>query len=748
MNRVIGDLVLGVRLAVGGSRKSWTRLALQGLGIGLGVAVLLFAASLPSVLDARQDRHNARNAVSEGTGPAPLLAESQSHPFRSEYVRGTYLRAMSPDAPVPQGIAKVPGDGEVFVSPALADLLATPAGTELLKPRFPQKVVGTISQAGLLNPRELLFFAGDARIQPNEHGNTVYGWGIAHEGGGMDPLLWLLSIVGIVVLLFPVLVFVGVATRLAAAQRDRRLAALRLVGASASRVRLIASGEALAGALAGLVVGFGLFYAVRPSLDRISISELSAFPSDVMPTTALTLTVVVAVPVLAVVTSLVAMRRTIIEPLGVVRDQKPVRRRVWWRLVPVVAGIALLVSQAGKIGETDGRPNQWPVVLGIVLLMLGIPVLLPWLVERVVFLMRGRTPALQLAVRRLQLDSGTAARVVGGVAVVLAGTVTLQMLLAGVEQEVRADEKKQANFNYLTINPGTDSDVNAIAAALKSSKGVTVVHRIDQAFGTLDSGGHIAINIASCEALAAQGPVPNCTDGKAYVVPYGDGQPTAQAGDVLTLRHSGEKWTVPSSLETTQATFPGLVLTPAAAKGLVAFNSQYIAKLDPSVPDAAEHARNALTVARPWQVFTYFVGQDDTAEAERVFGVIRRALLAGTLLTLLVAAASLLVVALEQVRERRRPLAVLAASGVPRGTLARSLLWQNALPLAISTVVSLATGIGLGVLVMRVFGAEVAYDWAGLGLITAIVVGLTFAVTALTLPSLRRATGALGLRTE
>ena len=34
------------------------------------------------------------------------------------------------------------------------------------------------------------------------------------------------------------------------------------------------------------------------------------------------------------------------------------------------------------------------------------------------------------------------------------------------------------------------------------------------------------------------------------------------------------------------------------------------------------------------------------------------------------------------------------------------------------------------------------------GLITAIVAGLTFTVTALTLPSLRRATGALGLRTE
>jgi ABC-type lipoprotein release transport system permease subunit len=745
VNQVISDLALGVRLAVGGSRKSWARLALQAIGIGLGVAVLLFAASLPSVMDARAERQDARNTVSQGSGPAPLLMEEQSHPFRSDYLLGSYLKAQTPNAPAPPGIDRVPGDGEIFVSPAVADLLAGPGG-ELLRPRFPQKIVGTISPAGLLNPGELRFYAGDSAIEESPGSNTVYGWGVVHSSRGLDPLLWVLSLVGVVVLLFPVLVFVGVATRLAAAQRDRRLAALRLVGAAASRVRLIASGESLAGALAGLVVGFGIFFAVRPFVDRISIQQLTAYPSDVMPTPALTLTVVVAVPVLAVVTSLVAMRRTIIEPLGVVRDQKPARRRLWWRLVPVAAGVALLVSQFGKTGPVE-KPNQWPVVSGIVLLMLGIPVMLPWLVERAVFRMRGRTPALQLAVRRLQLDAGTAARVVGGVAVVLAGTVTLQMMLAGVEQEVRTNEKKQASFSYLTVNPGREADANSVMASLEKSTGVLSVHRLDQTFGELN-GDYVVATIAPCEALElkSQGIVPNCTDGKAYVVPA-QGQAPVQAGDVLSLRPSNEKWTVPS-LEMADGKQSGLFLTPAAAHGLVARQSEFIAELDPASPDAAEHARNALARQRPWQVHTYFVGQDDTDEMERLFGVIRRALLAGSLLTLLVGAASLLVVALEQVRERRRPLAVMAASGVPRGTLARSLLWQNALPLAIATVVSLATGIGLGALVMRVFNAEVAYDWTGIGLITGIVVALVLAVTALTLPSLRRATGALGLRTE
>jgi ABC-type lipoprotein release transport system permease subunit len=745
VNRVISDLILGVRLAVGGSRKSWVRLALQGVGIGICVAFLLFAASLPSVIDAQRDRRDARNPVAQGSGPVPLLVEEQGYPFRSDIVVGKYLKALRPDAPVPPGIDRLPGDGEIFVSPAVADMLAAPGG-ELLKPRFPQKVVGTIGQAGLLNPGELLFYAGHAAIEESPGNNTVYGWGVTNRHSGkVDPLLWMLSLVGVVVLLFPVLVFVGVATRLAAAQRDRRLAALRLVGAAASRVRLIASGESLVGALAGLVAGFGIFFAIRPFVDQISIQQLTAYPSDVLPTAALTLTVVVAVPVLAVVTSLVAMRRTIIEPLGVVRDQKPMRRRLWWRLVPVVAGVGLLVSQIGKMSPTE-KPEQWPVVSGVVLLMLGIPVVLPWLVERVVFQLKGRTPALQLAVRRLQLDSGTAARVVGGVAVVLAGTVTLQMMMAGVEQEVRADQKKESSRNYLTAYAGKTADKNSIVASLEKSTGVVSVQQLGRTYGEVN-GSNVEVSIASCETLRLMTTITNCTDGKAYFVSFSPSQPPVREGEVLTIKPSGEKWTVPA-LEVAEGTQPGLVLTPAAAHGLVARQTHYIVELDPATPDAAEHARNAVVSEHPWQVYTLFNGQDGTTEAERVFDAIRRALLAGSLLTLLVAAVSLLIVALEQVRERRRPLAVMAASGVPRGTLARSLLWQNALPLAISTLVSLATGIGLGVLVMRVFDAEVAYDWAGIGLITGVVVGLTFAVTALTLPSLRRATGALGLRTE
>ena len=62
---------------------------------------------------------------------------------------------------------------------------------------------------------------------------------------------------------------------------------------------------------------------------------------------------------------------------------------------------------------------------------------------------------------------------------------------------------------------------------------------------------------------------------------------------------------------------------------------------------------------------------------------------------------SLLLTALEQLRERRRLLAVLVAFGTRRSTLSWSLLWQSAVPVALGLVVALATGIGLGAILLR-----------------------------------------------
>lgn len=73
----------------------------------------------------------------------------------------------------------------------------------------------------------------------------------------MSAVLLLIIVMACVALLLPVAVFIGTAVRFGGEQRDRRLAALRLVGADQAMTRRIAAGESLCGALLGLAAAPG-----------------------------------------------------------------------------------------------------------------------------------------------------------------------------------------------------------------------------------------------------------------------------------------------------------------------------------------------------------------------------------------------------------------------------------------------------------------------------------------------------------
>lgn len=98
-----------------------------------------------------------------------------------------------------------------------------------------------------------------------------------------DPVLLLMVLVVFVVLLTPVAVFIAAAVRFGGERRDRRLAALRLVGSDSHMTRRIAAGEALAGALLGLVIGTGFFLLGRQTLGSTEVLGVSVWPSYLDP---------------------------------------------------------------------------------------------------------------------------------------------------------------------------------------------------------------------------------------------------------------------------------------------------------------------------------------------------------------------------------------------------------------------------------------------------------------------------------
>ena len=109
---------------------------------------------------------------------------------------------------------------------------------------------------------------------------------------------------------------------------------------------------------------------------------------------------------------------------------------------------------------------------------------------------------------------------------------------------------------------------------------------------------------------------------------------------------------------------------------------------------------------------------------------------------------SLLLTALEQVRERRRLLAVLVAFGTRRSTLSWSVLWQSAVPVALGLGIAVATGIALGSVLLRILGATVQIAWADVAAMAGVGVVVVLLVTGASLPVLWRTMRPEGLRTE
>ncbi|HEX4721756.1 MAG TPA: FtsX-like permease family protein, partial [Pseudonocardiaceae bacterium] len=541
---------------------------------------------------------------------------------------------------------------------------------------------------------------------------------------------------------------------------------LRLVGASTRQVRRIAAAESLAGAATGLVLGALVFLVFRQVVPHVEVLGASAFSSDVIPAWPLVVLIVLLVPVLAIGTALFALRGTVIEPLGVVRGGRPVRRRLWWRAALIVLGVALMF-----LAREQQESSPWwsdLVVVGASALLIGVPVLLPWLLERSVSSIRGGAVSWQLAVRRLQLDSGTPARVVGGVAVVLAGAIALQTVVAAAAARLELPQPVRTTpGQYVVHVDGSPTAVAAVNTTLAHSKVVHASYPTSEMVVTTDATGDgsniFEVQIASCDAIRLLATITDCRDGDVF----GQGEAEVRPGTKLTpvdFSGSGKlntygQWTVPAVKPLTGLRYGegvlvsvgSMLITPGALAGVRLppnLPDATVVHIDPSLADGVEYVRNAVA-AYPLQ--TWIDNFDDQATLsinQRTFLAIRNGLLIGSLFTLLLAGVSLLVLALEQVRERRRSLAMQAASGVSRAVLARSLLWQTAVPVGVGVVAAMATGISLAWLVLRMTSTPMLLDWPGIGVFCGAAVVLVLIVTAATLPALRNATRLSALRTE
>ena len=85
------------------------------------------------------------------------------------------------------------------------------------------------------------------------------------------------------------------------------------------------------------------------------------------------------------------------------------------------------------------------------------------------------------------------------------------------------------------------------------------------------------------------------------------------------------------------------------------------------------------------------------------------------LFVLVVTAANLLLSTIDGMMERRRPLAILSAIGVPAGVIRRSVLFQVALPLAAALVLGGSVGLAVTALVFKIASEPVLLPLPGTG---------------------------------
>ncbi|GAA0653637.1 hypothetical protein GCM10009535_35160 [Streptomyces thermocarboxydovorans] len=268
-------------------------------------------------------------------------------------------------------------------------------------------------------------------------------------------------IVGLLLLLVPVLGFLGQCARIGAVHRDRRLAGLRLAGASAWQVRRIAALET------GLACLLGS--AVTTVVSLLVLLRLWDSPS------ALALAgaglVAVGVPVLGAVAGALALRRVVTSPLGWVRRVGPRTGRApgLMFLAGVLLTLAALVAVATTSPPSPNRPGGGPAltVMGAILAVGAGAVWLSGATARLtgrLLARRARSAAVLIAAERLRDDPWAAARTHAAVllvTVVGTGFVGLRQWMLEV-----LDSQRQLAEGRSFYTTGLDLTAAALVVAL------------------------------------------------------------------------------------------------------------------------------------------------------------------------------------------------------------------------------------------------------------------------------------------
>jgi hypothetical protein len=684
---------LGLRLAVAGGRESLLRLAVTAFGVAVGVVLLLLCLTGQSAEQGRAERSGWQSADQDTPATAPdpaLFLTVTDYHEGTAMIRG-YVAALGPRPPVPPGLERLPGPGEVAVSPALRRLLGSTPDDEL-DDRYPGRVVATIGDEGLAHPDQLVALIGRTPDQLGEVTSRslyrVRGFGSLPSGYAFYQGIRVLLLLGAVLLLVPVTIFIVMATRVAAAHREQRLATIRLVGATRLQAAVVAAVETGLGAVAGTALGWAGYEAGRRILAAtVTFQGARFFVDDVVVAPWLLALVLAGVPLLATLTTIATLSRVQAGPLATSRHGRrppPSARRA----LPLAVGIGGLLAAAPLRRVVDGETRETLdnlAPLFVILTIIGFVTIGPWLcmlAGRGLARVSRRVPGL-IAARRIASDPSATFRAVS-VVVLAAFAVTCSASL------VDASEDGPVDGGRGVLRPGvvevlTGGVPEAKVAPLLSERAVPI------------RSGDVGDFVESCSELARVVTLPCSSSG-------------------LAVGGSSER----AGLADTDLPIPTVYIptdgTPAAQNRVRT--------------QAANLVPNALIHTQPDRIDTdaFFFGSLEQLQRLVWYFV------------LLVAACSLTVGMLAGVIERRRPFALLRASGLRLGELRQVVFLET----AAAMLVTAAVGVGLGMASSYAFAlfGDMTWTWPDAGVFAMVGTGALAALilSTMALPLLDAAT--------
>jgi hypothetical protein len=749
---------LGLRLTLSGGREAAARLIMIVAAVALGVGMLLTTLAGINAVNTQNGRYAWLETDAAGVARAhlpragvdPLWWKLTADEFAGKIVGRVDVAATGRNSPVPPGMAALPGPGEYLASPALAKLLRSTAADELAE-RYPGRMAGTLGAAALPSPNSLIAVVGHIPAEMSQvpgatevtristtTPSSCSGASCYYIGFNADDIDLILSIV-VAALLFPILIFIGTATRLSAARREQRFAALRLVGATPRQIAVISAVESTLAAGAGVLAGFGLFFAMRPAVVMIPFTGDRFFLSDLSLTWADVLAVAAGVPIAAAAIARLALRRVAISPLGVTRRVTPRAPRAW-RLVPLLAGLAELgwFALAGRPQSTAGQVQAF--LSGILVTMIGLVVAGPWftMIGSRLLARRASTPASLIAARRLADDPHAGFRAISGLALALfatscaVGTITTINAHEG-GGAVSAADRATLVEQFTSFRPAAARVTTSVAAtptglltrirALDGVRGITLI-RLNPATAALEVG-RPDTGLVACADVARTPALGRC--------------PATATTATIDPNLLASRW-AESVLPASSKPASALAAMPVAA----------IAVATDGSTRTIERARTVLARAHPYGDGAVTIAERRAQSPNTQRDVMYQRLADVVIIaSLVIAGATLAVSTVGGLNDRRRPFGLLRLAGARLATLQRVVTLESAAPLLATAVIACGAGFLASFLFLR---AQLSYALQAPDPMYYVIVGAgmvaSLALIASTLPLLRRLTAPEAVRDE